>query len=85
MLNTTLLRDLGERVIVTYCQALITLLLAGPFAEALGQGHVDLSALQSAGVAAIAAVLALLKGGLAALRRDTVSPASLVKPGRHEA
>jgi len=54
-----LIKDISERVVWTYVQTFLGLLLAsGMFAD----GALDLSVLQSAAVAAVPAALAVLKG-----------------------
>ena len=69
--------DLAERVVATYVETLIGLLLVGwsDFAD-LGS-FLDFGT--SAAVAAAPAALAVLKGGLARLRGDRENP-SLVAP-----
>lgn len=62
-------RDLAERVIATYVQSVIGLLLVS--------GVTDLAVVQSAAVAAIPAALSALKAFIAERVPGTVSPASL--------
>jgi len=70
------LRDLAERVLSTYAQAFIGLLLASGFGV---DGVLDLSSLRKAAIAAIPAALSLAKGLLARTVGDEES-ASLAKP-----
>lgn len=75
MRDTKFWRDLAERAVATYVEALIGLLLASAtFAE----GTIDLSVIQTAIVAAIPAALSVIKSSLAPLRGNTDS-ASLDK------
>jgi hypothetical protein len=55
-------RDLAERVIATYLQAFLGLLAADGM---LDRGDIDLSVLQSLGVAALPAVFSIIKGVIA--------------------
>lgn len=69
------LRDLVERVVSTFSQAFLGVLVAGNFFDV---AHIrDTSALQAAGLAGIAAVLSLIKGLIAKKinRPDTASVA----------
>lgn len=70
------LLDLAERVASTYVQALCGLLIAS-WADVGELGA--LSVLETAGIAAVPAGLAVLKGGLARFRGDRENP-SLVSP-----
>lgn len=66
------LRDLAERAIATYIQALLGLLIVS--------GVTDLAVVQTAAVAAIPAALSAIKSILAEkYAPGTVSPASLAK------
>jgi hypothetical protein len=67
------IRDLVERVAATFAQAFLAALVAANWFDI---AHIrDLSVLQTAGVAGIASVLALIKGLIAArlARKDTAS------------
>lgn len=67
----TYFKDLAERVIATYLEAFVGLLLAGSV--------VDLSAAKASGVAAIPAGLAVVKGALSAFIGSPSSAAALPK------
>jgi hypothetical protein len=69
-------RDLAERVLSTYVQAFLGLLLASGFGV---DGVLDLSLVVKAGVAALPAALSLVKGLLARGVGDKES-ASLAPP-----
>jgi hypothetical protein len=71
---TTWLKDALERVLSTYVQAFLGLLVAVPAAD------LDWSVAETAAIAALPAAAAVLKAILAAAFPGTVSPASLVKP-----
>lgn len=68
--------DLAERVLSTYVQAFLGLLLASGFGV---DGVLDLSLVVKAGIAALPAALSLVKGLLARGVGDSQS-ASLAKP-----
>ena len=70
------IRDIAERVLSTYVQAFLGLLLASGFGV---DGVLDLSLVVKAGVAALPAALSLVKGLLARTVGDKES-ASLAKP-----
>ncbi len=69
-------RDIAERVLSTYVQAFLGLLLASGFGV---DGVLDLSLVVKAGIAALPAALSLVKGLLARTVGDKES-ASLAKP-----
>lgn len=75
-MTSRFIRDLVERVLSTYAQAFLGLLLASGFAV---DGVVDLSLVVKAAVAAVPAALSLLKGLLARSVGDKGS-ASLATP-----
>jgi hypothetical protein len=58
--------DLAERVVATYLEAFLGLVIA----SAITDGVIDLSVVQSAAVAALPAGLAVVKGALARWRGD---------------
>ena len=68
--------DLAERTIATYLETFLGLLLAS-WADVANLGV--LSVAETAGLAAIPAALAVVKGGLARFRGDRENP-SLVAP-----
>ncbi len=70
------IRDLVERVLSTYAQSFLGLLIASGFGV---DGVLDLSLVVKAAVAALPAALSLLKGLLARTVGDKES-ASLAKP-----
>lgn len=70
------LLDLGERVVTTYLESFLGLLIAG-WADVAELGA--LSVLETAAIAAVPAALSVAKGGLARFRGDRESP-SLVSP-----
>ncbi|MCA1571947.1 MAG: holin [Chloroflexi bacterium] len=71
------IRDLAERVISTYAQAFLGLLLASGFGV---DGVLDLSIAVKAAVAAIPAALSVLKGLLARSVGDKESASLAVPP-----
>lgn len=70
-------RDLSERVIATYAQAFLGLLLASGFGV---DGVLDLSIVVKAGIAAIPAALSVLKGLIARSVGDKESASLAVPP-----
>lgn len=66
-----LLIDLAERVVATAVQAFAAALLAGPMLD------LSVPAIKAAGVAALAAVLAVVKGVAASRLGDPTSAAAL--------
>lgn len=70
------IRDIAERVLSTYVQAFLGLLLASGFGV---DGVLDLSLVVKASIAALPAALSLVKGLLATQVGDSQS-ASLAKP-----
>lgn len=70
------LRDTAERVAFTFAQAFLGVFGATQIVDA-GSGHLDVGLARMALAAGIAAVLALVKAGIAAKVGGTVSPASL--------
>jgi hypothetical protein len=68
------LKDTAERAIATYVQVFLGLLIAGWSTDKL-----DLSVLSTAALAAVPALLAVIKAALAAHVDPSVSPASLVR------
>ena len=67
------MRDTLERVVFTYLESLIGLLIAS------GTGLVTLGGVKAAAVAAIPAALTVAKSALAARVPGTVSPASVAR------
>lgn len=67
------IRDTAERVVFTYLEAVIGLLIAN------GAGIITLDGARAAAVAGIPAALAVLKAAIAGRVPGTVSPASVVK------
>jgi len=77
MFTKAFLRDAAERVVVTFAEALLALLLVAP--------HTPLLAFDwpsALGLSATAAVISLLKAVVANFAKDTVSPASLAPTDR---
>ena len=66
--------DIAERMIATAVQAFAATLLAAPVFS------IDVSALKAAGLAALAAVLSILKGVAASRLGDPTSAAALPSP-----
>lgn len=62
MFTKEFLMDLGERVVATYLQAFIGLLIASGFAD---DGKLNMGTATAAAVSALPAVLALIKGIIA--------------------
>ena len=63
--------DTAERVAFTFLETFLALVLAS------GTDWLDLSALRSAGIGALAAALAVVKAAIASRTSSAVSPASL--------
>lgn len=70
-MSSTWLKDTLERVISTFAQAFLAVLIAA------GTDYVNVSTWKAAAVAGGAAVFSVLKSALAAARPNTISPASL--------
>ncbi len=78
---STTVKDILERTFWTFVQAFVAALLSSQFLPELSNQQFDKQTVISAGVAALAAVLALVKGYLASWGNpNTISPASTVKP-----
>ena len=67
------LKDAAERVVVTFLQTFLAVLVAA------GTDYLNVSTLRAAAIAGGAAVLAALKAVIASRTPDTVSPASLAR------
>lgn len=65
-------RDTIERVVATWVEAFLGLLLAS------WSGALDWGMIESAGWAAVPAALAVLKAAVASRRSESVSPASML-------
>src|SRR3954447_10580221 len=76
VVKSSWLRDTAERVAFTFAQAFLGVFGATQIVDA-GSGHLDVGLARMALAAGIAAVLALVKAGIAAKVGGTVSPASL--------
>jgi len=63
--------DMAERAAFTFLETFLALVLAS------GTDWLDLSALRSAGIGALAAALAVIKAAIASRTTGDVSPASL--------
>lgn len=76
-------RDAKERVLSTLVQAFLgaftTVLVGSTFFEDLARFDLNEQVLSSAAVAGLAAVLSLVKAGVAKYKANTLSPASLAK------
>ena len=74
-MNKQFIRDLAERVISTYVQVLLGLVIASSATDAI-----NISTLRAAAVSAIPAALSVLKG-LIAKQFGSADDASLIEPG----
>lgn len=77
MFNKFFLKDAAERVIVTFCEALLALFLVAPQTSFLAFDWPS-----ALGLAGTAAIISLLKAVVASRVSKTVSPASLATDDR---
>jgi type II secretory pathway pseudopilin PulG len=66
--------DVAERTFWTFVETFLSIVLVA------GVANWDISTLRAAGLSALAAALAVVKGAIASARAGTISPASTAKP-----